>query len=604
MQVELNSDVALSAANALVSHLRKNPEAAMTPARDLASTFGLEESFVAQVLQGIQAKRRPEMRQPSTGKGAARTVGGALRSSWMRLTSRPVLFVILTFVLCYAAVFALVVLTPRPQSSTVRVNSGHSGWSGPNLVVALLVLAIVGGTFLLHMVVYFRHRSGKNALWGGLFLFCSLSVLMGFAVLVGGKVKIPEGSPSPVVLFLAMSMVMLMVALMYTGMGALASVLGAWTRIKLQDRAEESMSRQDLLERYFELQSRLQKSAYPRPSGGGPAFLNSQWIRVYRRYQFILNLGVGFGLAGFGLLAMKASGITPGQQNPQINAWFFVLMFVGIFEYLIYIFQGYLSKSAWAAALGAACVLAGKTLTLLLPFRELTLADMGIGNYLIAEAMELLLLIGVSCAGYLGLVVQNRAAKELSLQRNDQATLLAEMVRIQWKLSNETAAVCVLVVDAAKSSEMKASADPLAVEYVFREYQEWIEKICGARQGRVHSTAGDGAVVAFNTCGLALSAAKRIQTDLFQFNKDVNRLQQPFRLRIGLHTGEVVGDINEVQFTEVIDIAAHIESACPIGGIAVTDDVVARLPDEQFVNLDVSVDGHSVYLVSNPTEYQ
>jgi class 3 adenylate cyclase len=254
--------------------------------------------------------------------------------------------------------------------------------------------------------------------------------------------------------------------------------------------------------------------------------------------------------------------------------------------------------------LGAACVLLGKSITLLLPFRDLTLAGAGVGAYLLAESIELLILVGVSCAGYLALVVQNRAAKEVSLQRNDQATLLAEMVRIQWKLSNEAAAVCVLVVDAAKSSEMKASADPLAVEYVFREYQEWLEAICNAREGRVHSTAGDGAVVAFHTCGLALSAARRIQTDLFQFNKDVNRLQQPFRLRIGLHTGEIIGDINEVQFTEVIDIAAHIESACPIGGIAVTDDVVQRLPDEQFVDLDVMVDGHRVYLVTNPSEFQ
>ena len=35
MQVELNSDVALSAANALVSHLRKNPEAAIGRLREI-----------------------------------------------------------------------------------------------------------------------------------------------------------------------------------------------------------------------------------------------------------------------------------------------------------------------------------------------------------------------------------------------------------------------------------------------------------------------------------------------------------------------------------------------------------------------------------------
>jgi class 3 adenylate cyclase len=228
---------------------------------------------------------------------------------------------------------------------------------------------------------------------------------------------------------------------------------------------------------------------------------------------------------------------------------------------------------------------------------------MGSTGILLLEGVDILIKVGVSCAGYLGAVVQSRAIKETNLQRNDQATLLAEMVRIQWKLSNEVATMCVMVVDAAKSSEMKADADPLAVEYVFREYQEWIEAISVQRGGRVHSTAGDGAVVAFNSSGLALSAARKIQTDVFQFNKDVNRLSQPFRLRIGLHSGEIAGDIHQVQFTEVIDIAAHIESVCPVGGIAVTDEVAQSLPEEPFIALNNVVDGHKVLLVANPTEY-
>jgi class 3 adenylate cyclase len=310
---------------------------------------------------------------------------------------------------------------------------------------------------------------------------------------------------------------------------------------------------------------------------------------------------VGFVLGSVATLSMRAAGIRPGDPNPELNAWFFVLMLVSITEFFFFVLQGYLSRAAWRAVVGGLCVAGGSLLTRLMPIPGLDMRDL---NGPFNEALGILLNIGISCAGYLGAVVQNRAIKESNLQRNDQATLLAEMVRLQWKLSNEAAAVCVMVIDAAKSSEMKASANPLAVEYTFRQYQEWIEQISSERGGKVHSTAGDGAVVAFTTCGLALSAARKLQTDVFRFNKDLNRLQHPFRLRIGLHTGEIIGDIDEVQFTEVIDIAAHIEPACPVGGIAATDDVVQKLPDEQFIDLSIVVDGHAVYMVANSTEYQ
>jgi hypothetical protein len=39
-----------------------------------------------------------------------------------------------------------------------------------------------------------------------------------------------------------------MVALMYVGIGSLSAVLGGWMRYKLQEKAEESMTRQELLE--------------------------------------------------------------------------------------------------------------------------------------------------------------------------------------------------------------------------------------------------------------------------------------------------------------------------------------------------------------------
>ncbi len=590
MQAELNSDVALLAANALLSHLRKNPDAAAKPAGELAATFGLEESFVTQVLQGIQSTRRVEVRPVSTKPSSLQVFVDLLRRVWMRASARPTLFVVVSSVAAALMLFTL---------------ARFGGASGNVLWGLLLVAGIVGATLFLHMAVYFRHRRARNAVWGALVLFGAMLLPASYAML---RDPSKVGGPGAAfILLLIATMGILFIACAYAGFGSLAAVLGGWTTIKFQERAEESLSRQDLLERYFELQNRLRLSVYPRSQSRRPGILSHRNIVWYRDHQFWPNIFIGFVLTAVQLIAFHATGLKPGQTQSvgsPISPWFPFIMAVGIASILFRVGQGYVSRSGWQAALGAICLNIGSSAAKLALYQDLSFSVVTVPGFIGSELLDTLMMVGISCAAYLGSVVQRWAAREASLQQNDQAALLAEMVRIQWKLSNEAAAVCVLVVDAAKSSEMKAAADPLAVEYTFREYQEWIQRVCAARSGRVLSTAGDGAVVAFDSCDQALSAARRVQTDLFQFNKDVNRLAQPFRLRIGLHTGEVVGDINEVQFTEVIDIAAHIEAVCPVGGIAASHDVAQRLPDEKLLPLSTEVDGHGIFIVANPSEFE
>ena len=114
--------------------------------------------------------------------------------------------------------------------------------------------------------------------------------------------------------------------------------------------------------------------------------------------------------------------------------------------------------------------------------------------------------------------------------------------------------------------------------------------------------AGDGAVVAFPDSPRAMGAARRLQTDVGRFNATLNRLPKPFRLRLGLHAGRVAGHLDDVQFTEVIDIAAHVESIAPVGGIAATAAVVTALGEEGFLPLAREVDGQAVSIALVPTE--
>ena len=130
----------------------------------------------------------------------------------------------------------------------------------------------------------------------------------------------------------------------------------------------------------------------------------------------------------------------------------------------------------------------------------------------------------------------------------------------------------------------------------------WIAESCAIFGGRIHSVAGDGAVVAFSDNVAAMAAARRLQTDVLRFNDTLNRLPKPFRLRLGLHAGRVAGDLNDVQFTEVIDIAAHVEEIAPVGGIAATDTAIEDLGEEGFLPLAHSVDGQAVFIALVPTE--
>jgi class 3 adenylate cyclase len=148
---------------------------------------------------------------------------------------------------------------------------------------------------------------------------------------------------------------------------------------------------------------------------------------------------------------------------------------------------------------------------------------------------------------------------------------------------------------------MKAAADPLKVEYSFREYQKLIDRITQEHRGHVHNTMGDGAVSAFNTCADAFTAARQLQTEIASFNMNVNRLETPFRLRIGLHQGVIAGELDKIEFTEVIDIAAHVQGAAPIGGIAATETVMPSLSEHQFAQLQGTIDGCRVFIAMNPT---
>lgn len=580
----------LRAARQLALHLRQNPADAQRAPDELAEQFGLPAAFVSNVLSGVQGNaRRPEAWLPKIDFSFIIRAYQSVDRSFERLIKNPVLFVLTT-----AAIFLLAAILLGPQTS-FSISGQSAGRTSSSLSIDSILIALGALiVFGLHMVTFFKKRMVRYALLSGLGLWIGLSFLTMTFTWIGIKDE-PRYQTAISGLLLLVAFVMLFMCSVYAAIGSGAAVLGAYLEMLRHKLREDRMSRQELLEHYFALQERLDSSHGLAPQ---PSIFDTPVAKALLGTGPLWALLIGLVLSSLNVIVEMASGV----GAPREPGWtVYVELVLIVVTLLTYILAGFFAKNFWYAIIQSLAIGIGTIPPMIVgvQFFKITSLESSLqpGTILFAAVLYLF----ISLFGALGGVVQRRAGKELNLAQNDPASILAEMVRIQWKLSDRRSYLCVMVVDAAKSSEMKALADPLAVEYSFREYQNLLTSLSAQVGGRVHSTAGDGAVIAFPSAQEAFTAATRIQTDIERFNREDNRLQLPFRLRIGLHMGEIVGDLDEVEFTEVIDIAAHVQAAAPVGGIAVTEEVANSLPMEEFIPLANQVDGQNVLLALNPT---
>lgn len=168
--------------------------------------------------------------------------------------------------------------------------------------------------------------------------------------------------------------------------------------------------------------------------------------------------------------------------------------------------------------------------------------------------------------------------KDPAKERQD---LLRQLGELQDKLSAGKQLMTFLSVDIVGSTRMKELADPLALEYTFNEYHDFVARITTKYGGRLHSTAGDGITCAFEHPQHAFAAAKNIQAGITEWNAFRNRIGSPVVVRCGIHTGTVMalpgGDVTTVNFAHVIDMAAHLQKVAPPGGIAVSEDAASQI---------------------------
>ncbi|MER3413740.1 MAG: hypothetical protein C4340_03270, partial [Armatimonadota bacterium] len=199
-----------------------------------------------------------------------------------------------------------------------------------------------------------------------------------------------------------------------------------------------------------------------------------------------------------------------------------------------------------------------------------------------------MLIVGLTLVGAgLGWLVGGLRDKILRLrfQHDPEARrkeLLRQLIELQDELRLGERSLTFLSVDIVDSTGIKAECEPLATEYSFGEYSRYACRIAQQFGGSLHSAAGDGLLFAFDHPQQAFLAAKRIQAGMIEFNAHLNRTKRPFRLRCGIHTGRVVtpvgGDPSSVNYSHVIDVAAHLQKAAPAGGVVVSREAALLCP--------------------------
>lgn len=585
--------------NALLLHVRSNP-GEHSPS-ELAAQFDVPESLVREIVAQRKKAPRPLRVEPKSSPVTQSLVKAInwVDTAFDRLISSPALFIILSTIVAVVTVAVLrsfmgpvVETEAAAQSKTVSQPGSISfglSWRASS------TLAVVIGFVALHMVALFRFRRSRYAILAGALVFV---IFLFFGFTNPEPIKMPDGQE----LGQAQSLVLIIIGcfamgMLYAGLGSMVAVAGGWLHMTSEERRFRSMSRLEMLERYFQIEEALEAS----PSlGESTGRAEIPILRSIKKHTPIWSAATGFVGVLLTIAFMSLFGVDPSlNQGPPPVGYLIASIGLSFTTMLAYGFLVWHAGSIPRAMLVSLVYQVVGTLTYYIP-----VAYPGRESLLARFEPHILLL---TFAGYtvmgavigLGAKVAKHAKSQAGVKSGDPTALVRELVRLEERLMVDTGRVCVMSVDVAGSTKMKAGADPMDAEYSFAAYQAWVSEVCRRKAGRVHSTAGDGAIVSFGDARSAFEAGCILQVGVAWLNQERNRLATPFRLRVGLHEGEVAADLDKLQFTRVIDVAAHVESVSPIGGLAVTEEVAGQLSDVPWVVLPELMDGHRVFTLGS-----
>jgi serine/threonine protein kinase len=136
----------------------------------------------------------------------------------------------------------------------------------------------------------------------------------------------------------------------------------------------------------------------------------------------------------------------------------------------------------------------------------------------------------------------------------------------------------VMFTDLKGSTALAEKEGDLSTRIMLMEHTKIVSGNIKANNGTLVKTMGDGTMSHFSSAQDALRAAAAIQQGMEQFNSE-RESTVPILIRIGLHTGEVILEKNDI-FGDVVNTASRFESSANPGEIYLSEETFNALEDK------------------------
>ena len=115
---------------------------------------------------------------------------------------------------------------------------------------------------------------------------------------------------------------------------------------------------------------------------------------------------------------------------------------------------------------------------------------------------------------------------------------------------------------------------------LLEEHNILVFPIIEKKSGTVIKLIGDAIFARFPSANSSLNAATKFQTILGERNS-ISTANQKIIIRVGIHAGTVIEKDDDL-FGHDVNLCSRIESISPIGGIAVSTQLVESIKNDRF----------------------
>jgi class 3 adenylate cyclase len=162
--------------------------------------------------------------------------------------------------------------------------------------------------------------------------------------------------------------------------------------------------------------------------------------------------------------------------------------------------------------------------------------------------------------------------------------------------------MAVIRLDIVGNSSLVKDNSKSLIDKAYKDLRKIVTSAVVMRYGRLWTWEGDGALAAFmlgNYSRMAIFAGMEILNEMFMYNKIDNHLNSDIKLRISVHSGDIVYSEDETKCfkTETVQKALYLESNAALPNTMVISESLAMSQDQAV--LDIFSNSKTVGKTSN-----